>query len=671
MRNNFEHKDGVITGVCVFCASKISLSWFDWGQHLLNHTAEQRFYCIECNNDFATQLEHGSCSTDSIIDVFGDIGHSLDGFICKLCDHIQINDYRLLKHLDETHTDVCALFEYDVARMTLVPDIRPQDHVIHTGFAFVAANERYRCGIGNCIFRGKTLIEYAEHFRKAHNIVKTFICPHCKLLINRMSKTTVQHQEIIDHIESHGQNLFECDYCSQKMFAEADIRAHLTSKHSDMALKFWYNRRKLDAVDKCELIETILECSLCNERVDNTVSAYNHFKTVHPGHEIGFKVLKMIKSTTNDLRVTCSIHDPALYYQEVLACGLCDEYFLDKHGWFKHFLVKHPSQLLMAKRDFKWLKASAYTTVDGTKFDRGMLFFCASCEDSNGIKVECSTTIDGIYDHWKRTHTQSDFKPFRFNVTEFVACNYCDVICPYYDLREHNKHVHPNEAFIALKAFELQKKCAFCNYSDDNLIEHFEIKHNLAIEANVFNPIPLNGLILWKLLQICVYKKVKCEYCDVVFERMDEFRNHHSDEHPKSETMCRQFYDTESVRLIGDCCHSQIEPNSFFDHLAYHKYPLKCDECTFNASDPFDFMKHQAQCHNAADVIPSMYRKFMHTRYWRSELIFGNGLVLNKFNTQGTEFDYSSKFEKFVDALIQDKIQPSVKQPVRFFSPFN
>lgn len=125
MRNNFEYKDGVITGVCVFCASKLSLSWFDWSQHLLNHTAEQRFYCGECNSDFATQLDHGSCSTASMIDVFGDIGNSLEGFICKLCDYIQINDYRLLKHLDEDHGDVCALFEYDVARMTLVPDIRP------------------------------------------------------------------------------------------------------------------------------------------------------------------------------------------------------------------------------------------------------------------------------------------------------------------------------------------------------------------------------------------------------------------------------------------------------------------------------------------------------------------------------------------------------------------
>lgn len=147
----------------------------------------------------------------------------------------------------------------------------------------------------------------------------------------------------------------------------------------------------------------------------------------------------------------------------------------------------------------------------------------------------------------------------------------------------------------------------------------------------------------------------------MVFEWKDAFREHHAEEHPKSEMMYHRFYDTESIRLIGDCCQSQVDPNSFFDHLAHHKYALKCDECTFDSSDPFDFMNHQSQCHDAADIVSSMYRKFMHTRYWRSELIFGNGLVLNKFNTQGTEFDYSNKFEKFVEQLIQDKIETSVK----------
>lgn len=48
---------------------------------------------------------------------------------------------------------------------------------------------------------------------------------------------------------------------------------------------------------------------------------------------------------------------------------------------------------------------------------------------------------------------------------------------------------------------------------------------------------------------------------------------------------------------------------------------------------------------------------FMELRYWRSEMIFGNGLVINKFNTQGTEYDHSQSFDSFVTRLVAEKIQ--------------
>lgn len=633
----------------------MTLSWYDWKQHLLEHTDEKRFYCFECNVQLNNKTDHTSCPPETIIDVFGDqdVGCSLDGFICQLCDHYQINDYRLMDHLEKKHDDLGALFEMHVARVTLVPDMRPEEHIIQTDTVYVPQTERYRCGIGQCIYHGKTLAEYAEHFRKAHSIIKTYFCPHCNLLMNRMNEPTVAHDKILRHIECHGKELHQCASCELIMTSEKQIQAHMTGEHGELPIKFWRNSRHPDGADS-ELVDIVLDCKLCGQRVLNVPSALAHFKEVHQGFEIDFKAIKLIKSTTKDLEVIFSMDDSKLHFSEVLVCGLCDQHFSDKHEWLQHFSQAHSTEALAVRRDFKWI--DSLPRQKQCEFDRNMLFFCKSCENTDGAKMMCSTTVDGIYEHWKRKHRGDNFIPFQYYVIELVACNYCNVMSTFQGIKEHISKSHPNVKFIPIKAFENDKRCAFCNTTSDDLDEHIRTKHALAMQADVLNPMPLHQQDLWRLLQIKVHQKLKCGYCDAIFEVRDAYRLHHSIEHPKLERMSQLFFDKDSILLIGDCCHEPIDPNVFYDHLEYHKYSLKCDKCTFRTTDPFNFMRHQVECHETSLNVSDLYRNFLELKYWRSELVFGNGLVLNKFNTQGTELDYTANFEVFANRLVAEKM---------------
>lgn len=636
-RGEFVNRDDIITGECVLCLETLSLSWFKWSQHLLEHTHEKLLYCTKCEIGIDNLSDHDECPIESKINIYGrfEIGSRLEGFVCKRCNYLQINDYPLLEHLSEEHPD--AIFETDVARVVLVPDMRPQEHIIPTGFAYITPAERYRCGVGNCIFHAKNSTEYIEHFQKTHSTIKTYFCRHCKKIINRMARPTVPLREVMQHLELHSSHIYQCFYCTVNSTSKDAIQTHLTADHADLAVKFWHNRRKVNnEIEQCELIEILLDCCICDERVDGKTLAIEHFRSKHSGCEFKFNAVKLIKVTANNLYVTCSIDDSACY-REMFGCGKCDENFTDKEKWLGHFYTMHPDGLLTARHHLKWMKTTKDTaTPDQIAYQRLMLFSCVFCTNS---QTPYNATIDGCLEHWKHKHIGSDYKPFHFHMIELVACNYCNTIATFQDLKMHITEEHGGKPFVAVKAFEFRKICALCDYAtdgaaaeaeaeteDSDLIKHFQDKHSLAVKSNVANPMPFRDLDLRRIRRISVHKMVKCD-------------------------------DTEAMRLIGDCCHTQIDEKQFFNHLANHKHTIACSKCLFETTDAFEFVCHKAECHERRiTTIPEKYRNFLERWYWRSNLIFDNGLVLNKFNTIGTYLDNTKEFGRFINSLIDKKM---------------
>lgn len=661
VRGEFVSHRGIITGECVLCFEKLSLSWSEWSRHLLEHTHEQLYYCTECHIGIENQTDHAQCPAESKINVFGryDIGGRLDGFICKRCNYLQINDYRLLEHLQEEHSD--AMYETDVSRVVLLPDVRPRWNIIPTGFAYIPPADRYRCGVGNCQFHGKNSTAYIEHFQKTHSTIKTYFCRYCKKILNRIARPTVPLAEVLQHIDLHSSHVHQCYYCDKCTTSKDEIQTHLMADHSDLTVKFWHNRRKAEnGIELCELVEIVLDCSICDERVDGKTAAIDHFRTKHAGRQFNFHARKFIKDTTEHLYVRCSVDD-SVCYREVFACGDCGEHFPDKAKWLGHFNAVHPNGLLTARHHLKWLKFTEHTT----QHQRLMLFSCASC---NNLKTPYTATIEGCYEHWKHQHIGSDYKPFRFQMTGLVKCLYCNTIATFPDLKTHITKEHGGNPFVALKAFEYRKICAICEYTtdadaavteDDDLIKHFKGSHSLAVQSNVANPIPFRDSDLRQILRISIHKKVKCAYCDEVFRTKRDYRIHHTSEHTKLEPMFSHIDDLGTMQLNGDCCHTPIEQQEFFNHLAHHKHSLACNKCLFKTTDAFAFACHQVECHERGTV-SQKYRNFLERWYWRSKLIFGNGLVINQFNAIRTEFDTSMEFQRFVDGLIETKMRTYV-----------
>lgn len=653
----------------------MSLTWVEWKRHLLDHTDEQEFHCFGCNFQLSERVDHGSCTTESIIDIFdAPENGALYGFACKRCDnYVQIHNYQLVDHYSAEHEGEYSVDDAEV--VTMLPDMRPQYKIIlpssllqnpfpqrnqpeDKSLIYVPLDKQYQCGAGKCSFHGRTTVEYMEHFYKAHSVFKTFFCPHCRKIIDRKTQPTVSPKYVLDHIELHGQNIFQCFWCDFKSPVESEIRAHGLDEHFEAELKYWRNERSEIYTTQVHLTKIGFDCSICDKSNDTASSAFDHFKNEHPEYDIDFKVIEEIKTTLSDQTVKWSKHNLGEHYRQMLICGhgSCGQDFPDKHKWLEHFLRTHPSQPLAVKRDLKWLNGSKYPKMNDSSFDKDLLFFCAFCENKNDHKTQCSGTIERIYDHWKAVHVPKDMRPFRFCVADLISCYHCGLMSTFQGLQVHNDAAHPNQPFIPVKVFGKEKRCALCDYEDDNnLTEHFETKHSLAMESKVFNPIRINKHIWKELQQIFVHKKILCEYCKLVCEDVEDFQYHHDNYHRKFERKPFAFYDKNSIQLVGSCCTAKLDPSIFYDHLAYFKHTITCTKCPFTTTDGFIYVSHLVEKHHESDSISTLYRNFMTLRYWRSELIFGNGLIVNRFNIEGTKYDFSKKFDKFLDHLVIEK----------------
>lgn len=164
-----------------------------------------------------------------------------------------------------------------------------------------------------------------------------------------------------------------------------------------------------------------------------------------------------------------------------------------------------------------------------------------------------------------------------------------------------------------------ESKCGLCpNREQKELVKHSESVHQLMHKTDLFSPITLAKDILKKLLNIRGHKKWKCGHCGEVFESKNDFKDHYDRIHDSLEYFEEKFYDNTSVHLLSGCCEMKLDPSELIDHLKQHHITSKC-----------------------------LLKQF----YWRTKVVFGNGLVLNKHNLLGTDIDDSQEFDEFVKTI--------------------
>ncbi|XP_037908837.1 uncharacterized protein LOC119650279 [Hermetia illucens] len=97
---------------CPFCPVEKSSQRFDWVMHFAIHTGEYKFRCTQCNhygnarNEFARHFKNG-CPNGKLIRMWSHYKYNEEdpvvGFLCKLCNYIQMSRKNVETHLETQH----------------------------------------------------------------------------------------------------------------------------------------------------------------------------------------------------------------------------------------------------------------------------------------------------------------------------------------------------------------------------------------------------------------------------------------------------------------------------------------------------------------------------------------------------------------------------------------
>ncbi|XP_031635187.1 uncharacterized protein LOC116348348 isoform X2 [Contarinia nasturtii] len=655
--------DGSINAFCFFCEKSFVMTNIEWKDHILFHTGELGYHCQNCRIQLPKKMDHGDCTADSVVDIFDGDSNALMLYMCKWCNYMQVHKSRIMRHLKYEHEKIDINFNRNIERVYVIPDLTPVTHTINSPYKLLIDSKRYICSVGQCSgkeFANST--EFKSHFMQQHNDETRFACPHCDIVIEKQHRNLIS--DILGHYGLHGHYLFECPLCEIIFAAEYDILQHFVRNHTNESIKYFNNWAQMHGVGEKREYTIFLQCNVCNAHLENSNKAIEHFLTVHKSYYMDCEAIKMVKRTTIDSTTSAIAKDKKIFtLRRSLNCKLCDQLSKTKGMLIEHFNRDHPGHQIVAKmgkiyvENVTWDKNYKDFSIQHLRFDNHLVFYCAACHDAE--QSSTSRAFVNVYDvhaHWMLTHTKStDSKPFRFYAVEFVACYYCKLISTFDEVKRHQQAAHTNEPLVITNILNRQK-CALCDYCADNLAYHLKTAHELVLRMNEFNLTRFTDETLSKLLAIEVYKKYKCHYCLEVCETKDNIKQHITNDH-KLPIKFDTFVDNHNVKIIAGCCESVIDLQEFLNHMAdpNHVFKTYCAKCNFRTEkldELFEFVKHQVTVHSALIDPDFLFRRLLKTKFWQTQVIFGNGLVLTKHNLLGTEFDDSKPFDELIEHLL-------------------
>lgn len=261
--------------------------------------------------------------------------------------------------------------------------------------------------------------------------------------------------------------------------------------------------------------------------------------------------------------------------------------------------------------------------------------------------------ITDIYEHWVSEHSfPPKPQPFRFEVLTLLSCYYCDHIVPYHRMVEHHQASHYNESFIAITASQ-PNKCAMCQST--NLVGHFELNHEIFLRTKNANPVFMKDELVMKLNKIDIYKKPQCGYCEAIFESEHELNAHHSVAHPSRDILIKHLCDNRVSHVICGFCSDSVAPKVLLEHFKSHSYGFRCSLCDFQSNDLVVVTMHERTRHQITsfEFRCLEFSDLLQKSYFDTKVVFGNGLVLTKYNLLKTHRDDSAQFEPFILTLVQ------------------
>lgn len=130
---NFIPSSSQISATCFFCEVPRRMSFGEWKQHFQYHTGEN----------------------DTVDD-----GQQLFGYMCKLCNYVQIEQNNLKLHLTTEHETFDDEIVNCCEEIVLLPDLTPLTPHKAMDLMYVDDARRYMCGIGWCDHQSKDIFDF-------------------------------------------------------------------------------------------------------------------------------------------------------------------------------------------------------------------------------------------------------------------------------------------------------------------------------------------------------------------------------------------------------------------------------------------------------------------------------------------------------------------------------
>lgn len=607
-----------IRAYCYFCDKILDLSSVRWQHHWLNHTGEQLYYCFGCDYRLPKAIKHNqTCSLQNIRTIFDEpsFKHStVTGHMCKLCNFIQINERRILQHLQHQHDlpegDLSGYLE----TVALVPN--PMNDIIKTSHKQVLDN-RFKCVDPKCTFATNVRQLLSAHVRKHdRSKIGELICAHCP---KQKTKFTT-FRAYLEHLHCHGAYIYECMICSKHYYTQKSTLEHVLYAHAEceQQLGYRHNHHTTNAIF-AESIVLTLNCKGCSIPLNNVAAMSSHRKRCRSTVTIN----QTIHRKTPDLKML-STWTEYLVSDDVFYCSICGNEYDTKQKYFNHHEVDHIGQSILFKfvantfaMDCNWTKAP-----EPDNFDEHIYYLCHHCYGRHNHRCERYSSAEQVFKHWEQSHRPNDID-FLFTVHGMVRCKHCGQYTSKSTLRQHQMDFHRNE--------------------------NIPPPGTGVISTVDINETTINGLLALRLRDA-----VKCVDCEQRFDAMDQAVRHASEKHPAQPLNIIQCNDADqNIYVIAGCCKAELAENKLLNHLEFHPIPWKCiPPCNFETIDSLTLFRHEVVHHNVRMDEWELAGDFMRSKYLASWLVFGNGLTVRRPDLLHTRFDDQGKIDDFLDLFV-------------------
>lgn len=111
--------------------------------------------------------------------------------------------------------------------------------------------------------------------------------------------------------------------------------------------------------------------------------------------------------------------------------------------------------------------------------------------------------------------------------------------------------------------------------------------------------------------------------------------------------------------LICNICNVKIDSDLYLNHLEEHSFQFTCTKCEFSTDDLVDVAFHEHQKHHN-DTSKLHYTQFIErlkSHYFCTKAVFGNGLILTKYNLLGTNLNDYNEFRYMIETIVDIKMK--------------